>query len=109
MMPRALIGAVLMGLLFAPAFEPAHADVVFDNFDSGGTFSPTNNFVAASAFKISSQATATRAAAQFTVTGGDFKLSSITLPIAQQSSLTGNFLRVRLTDDAGGVPGTTLE
>jgi hypothetical protein len=83
--------------------------VVFDSFDPGGTFHPQNNLVAAYApSSIGTQAI--RAAARFTVTGKDVYLSSVTLPISvAQFGTTTNVLRVRLTTDGGGVPGTTLE
>ena len=88
----------------------ANADVVFNNFDSGGGFSPTNNFGTAFATQFGGSASAIRAAAKFTVTGANYTLDSVTLPISvAKSGVTGDFLRVRITTDAGGAPGTTLE
>jgi hypothetical protein len=52
---------------------------------------------------------ALRAAAQFTVAGGDYHLTSVRLPISTQGSTPGDFLRVRLAVDDGGAPGSTLE
>lgn len=98
-----------LALLLAAA-PMAGAAVVFDNFDPGDTFSPTNNLFAAYAQRMLGSVVAVRAAARFTVTGGDYTLDSITLPISQQiSGAIGNFLRVRLTTDAAGAPGANLE
>jgi hypothetical protein len=86
------------------------ATVIFDNFDSGGGFSGTDNYVAADAISTPQPITvADRAAAQFVVTGSDFNLNSITLPISFQGTGPNNTLRVRLTGDSGGVPGSTVE
>lgn len=82
---------------------------VFDNFDPGGGFHPSNNLVAATAFYNFFFTASKRAAARFTVTDGPYRLDSITLPIGFQGAVTAPVLRVRLTEDAGGAPGTTLE
>lgn len=88
----------------------AGADVVFDSFDADGGFHPANNLVAASANNLFGTPVTIRAAAQFVVGVGGFDLDSVTIPISQQSSAgLGNLLRVRVTEDAGGAPGTTLE
>ena len=86
------------------------ATIIFDNFDSTGGFSSAFNLVAAAAVGSSDLAPeAIRAAAEFTVTGGDFNLSSITLPISFQGTGPNNTLQVLLTTDNSGAPGTTLE
>jgi hypothetical protein len=83
--------------------------VVFDSFDPGETFNPQNNLGAAFARNFPGT-NALRAAARFTVTGKDVYLSSITLPISVALyNTTTNVLRVRITTDSGGMPGTTLE
>ena len=82
---------------------------VFDNFDPGGGFHTSNSLVAATAFYNFFFTLSARAAARFTVTGGPYRLDSITLPIGFQGAVTAPVLRVRLTEDAGGAPGTTLE
>jgi hypothetical protein len=89
----------------------ANADAVVDRFDAGGTFHPTDNLAAIKIRKdpFGPPLHAIRAAAQFTVSGGDFTLSSVTLPISVQNSPSGDFLRVRVTSDSDGAPGATLE
>ncbi len=89
----------------------AAADVVFDNFDGpGGGFHPTDNLIAAEivsdppSFSYSSL----RSAARFTVPGTSYRLDSVTLPISRESDVP-EALRVRLTEDAGGAPGATIE
>jgi hypothetical protein len=102
-----LAGSLAFLLIAAPL---ARADVVFDNFDAGDTFSPTANLGAAYAQRMSGSVVAIRAAAEFTVTGGDYLLDSITLPISFSSNnATGNFLRVRIALDNAGAPGPNLE
>ena len=101
--------AWLLALLSSALSLAARADTVFDNFDPGETFDPNDNLVAAEVFQESPLNVAIRAAAQFTVSGGTFTLDSVTLPIAVDESLGANILRVRLTQDAGGVPGATIE
>jgi len=104
--PR-LIAPLLAVLL---ATSSAGAAVVFDNFDPGDTFSPTSNLGAAFAQRMSTSVVALRAAARFTVSGGDYTLDSITLPIGVQiSGATGNFLRLRLALDVSDAPGPNLE
>jgi hypothetical protein len=94
-----------------PKAPPPTATVIFDNFDSGRGFHPTDNTVAACASCFSPPTPLPlRAAGQFTVTGGDYYLSSITLPISFANfNHTGQTLRVRLTGDSANGPGTTLE
>src|SRR5437660_541463 len=62
--------------------QSSNAAVIFDNFDAGGGFHPQNNLGAADIQLEDFFTNAIRAAAQFTVSGGDFKLTSITLPIS---------------------------
>ena len=81
--------------------------VIFDNFDAGGGFHATDNIGAA--FASAPFPMAGRAAAKFTVAGGNYHLQSVTLPISTQGSTAGNYLRVRLAVDNGGAPGSTLE
>jgi hypothetical protein len=83
---------------------------VFDNFDpSGGGFHPFNSSVAATSFNIFFGSVTDRAAARFTVSGGPYRLDSITLPIGKEGVDPNPLLRVRLTEDAGLAPGATLE
>jgi len=91
-------------------FSTVRGDIIFDNFDEGGGFHPQDNLVAASA-SINPPFTVTiRAAVQFTVAGRDFTLNSIILPISVDKSQTApDVFKVRLTEDNGGVPGTTVE
>jgi len=49
-----------------------------------------------------------RLAAGFTVRGGDFRLESISLPIAEEGP-AGNLLRVGLLENSDGMPGNVLE
>src|SRR5262245_10194053 len=108
--PRLLVRwTVPVALLFAVA-AVARATVVFDNFDATGGFHPTDNI---SAIKVRLDAVThlrtLRRAVQFTVTGGDLALTSIALPISTDGPTPGDYLRVRLTSDDAGTPGTTLE
>jgi hypothetical protein len=97
----------------ATTFSACCAVAIYDSFDPGGSFNPQYYLDAANVSSVDFQplgAVALRAAARFMVTGNDYYLSSITLPISvQQSGTTTNVLRVRLTTDDGGMPGTTLE
>lgn len=86
------------------------ATIIFDNFDSNGGFSGQDNSAAAGANWLQLHLkNANREAVQFTVTGGDFNLSSITLPISFMGNGPNNTLRVRLVGDSSDAPGTTLE
>jgi hypothetical protein len=86
------------------------AGVIHDSFDAGGTFDPQNNLGAALANIMLPATNALRAAAQFTVGCDDFHLASVTLPISvSKYGTTADLLRVRITGDAGGMPGATLE
>jgi hypothetical protein len=100
----------LMTMFLAPG---VHADVIFDNFDSGGGFSGTLYFFCAWADWMNTVEPgyyALRSAVKFTVSDTDYTLNSITLPIAVSTLAAGtNLLRVRLAADDSGAPGTTLE
>jgi hypothetical protein len=97
----------------ATTFSASCAVVIYDSFDPGGSFHPQYYLDAARASSVDFQPlgeVALRVAARFTVMGKDYYLSSVTLPISvQQSGTTTNVLRVRLTTDDDGMPGTTLE
>lgn len=91
------------------------ATTIFNNFDTGGGFNSTSTDIIAAGTSTSilvvlgeSPHGAHRSAVQFTVTGGNFLLDSITLPIAFDGS-QNNTLRVSLSEDHNGVPGRTLE
>lgn len=99
----------ILMILFLASVRCAEATVIFDNFDAGGGFHPQNYLGAAYAESSFVSVGAERMAVQFTVAGGDFSLTSITLPIGFQGDASGSFLRVRLTSDNGGAPGATLE
>ncbi len=91
-------------------FSTVRGDIIFDNFDEGGGFHPQSNSGAASASINPPFTFASRAAVQFTVTGRDFTLNSITLPISvDKAQAEPDVFQVRLTEDNGGVPGTTVE
>jgi hypothetical protein len=96
-------------LVFAVLSAPAGAATIFDTFDPGGSFDldPQNSVLMAGRVDGPIFPIAVRSAAEFTVSGGTFALDSITLPIS--ASMPIDLLRVRLTDDTGGAPGTTLE
>ncbi len=88
----------------------ARAVVIFDSFDPGGGFSPDYAPIAAGLFPPPEfPPNWIRSAVQFPVAGGDFNLTSVTLPIAARKLQPGNFLRVRLTKDVENSPGQTLE
>lgn len=99
--------AIVLAVIFNSA--NVQAAIIFDNFDLDGGFHPEFNLVAADARDDFLGSSSTRLAAQFTVTGDDYNLSSITLPISFQGSGPNDTLRVRLTEDTAGTPGTTLE
>src|SRR5437870_592075 len=108
--PKRLVPWLVSTILLAAAMASTRgtdAAVIFDNFDVGGGFHPTDNIVAASAHRSGGSASAVRAAAKFSVMGGDYSLDSVTLPISETAS--SHVLRVRIATDAGGAPGTTLE
>lgn len=105
-----ILTASLMAVVIGP--PGTSAEVVFDNFDPGGGFHASNNIVGADCTRLLFDPfpIADRGAAKFTVTGGSLYLSSITLAIAvEKYNTSADLLRVRLTTDDGGVPGTTLE
>jgi len=102
-----LCSAILLGAA-ATCIAPARANVIVDHFHPDSTFSPTNNVVAASATNLSGNFVGVRAAAKFTVTGSDYHLLSVTLPLSYQKNAAG-LLRIRLTEDAGNAPGNTVE
>jgi hypothetical protein len=88
----------------------ARATVIFDNFDSGGGFAPDAYYGAAYGENDTGTIFGLRFAAEFTVRGRNFALGSVTLPISFQNVNNPNsLLRVRLTQDNAGAPGTTLE
>lgn len=92
--------------------EPPVPVVVFDTFAPDGTFHGTFNMGTTTVDRTLPISNVSRAAARFTVNGGSCTLGSIKLPISVSSSgapPSTNILRVRLTTDAGGAPGTTLE
>jgi formylglycine-generating enzyme required for sulfatase activity len=103
--------ALLLVVGCAVFAQEARAAVVFDNFDGGGGFHAEFNSVAAEVFIPDPFFPHTvRAAARFTVSGGPYTLDSITLPISvSKFGTSDNILRVRLTADASGAPGATLE
>ncbi len=89
----------------------AQAAIIYDNFDPGGGFD-TGPAIAPAA---SAQATVFapivdvyRSAVQFTVSGGNYTLDSMSLAI-QKSDGSPDLLRIRLLTDSAGAPGSTLE
>ena len=101
--------AALTATLVAATLSPAAATVVFDNFDAGGTFHPSNNLVAVNVSLFGPPVTTQRLAVRFTVSGNDYHLNSITLPISIQKNVATDLVRVRLAADNGGEPGATIE
>lgn len=84
------------------------AEVIFDSFDTDGTFSKTG-WSGGAGWNGN---TGYRTAVQFPVTGGDCVLDSVTLPVSRykiDSWPWPEVLRVRLAQDAGDAPGTTVE
>jgi hypothetical protein len=96
--------------LFLALVATASASVIYDNFDESGGFHPQSNAVAAGAWIDPPSTYAIRAAARFTVADRDFTLNSVSLPVSVgYTEPTPDRLRVRLTEDNGGVPGATIE
>jgi hypothetical protein len=84
------------------------AATIFDSFEPGGSFHPQYNIVAAYGRTDDvGRSSATRFAVRFTVTDTS-QLTSITMPISYQGDPPAT-LRVRLAENTGGYPGTTLE
>jgi len=83
--------------------------VVFSSFDSSGGFSSQNNVVAADEYPSPPPGLTLRAAAQFTVSGGNYNLSAVTLPISFEGNGGQGHLTVLLAADSGGTPGATVE
>jgi len=93
----ALAALALLGV------APVRADVVFSNLGPGDSFGP--GFLSV---RGPSAAGGERNIAQrFTVTGGDFIFTSAEL--ALRSFTAPSPLTIRLMEDAGGLPGATLE
>jgi len=108
-MLRRTLNALAALMVAAGAVGAARADVVFDSFDPGGGFSGQNSNLAAGALN-GIVVTANRMAVQFGVCGAGYTLDSVTIPIARQANgITAELLRVRITEDASGAPGATLE
>jgi hypothetical protein len=102
----AVLSAFFVAFVFHLPF--AGADVIFDNFDADGGFSEAYLAVAGDVNIHVFQDTF-RSAAQFAVTGNTYSLDSVTLPFSHTSTVPGDFVRIRLTADDAGQPGTTLE
>ncbi len=100
--PIAFLAHALAVALLLP-MAAARADVVIDNFNADGSFSPTGNLGAAGAMHTT-QTVAWRMAVAFTVHNSDYRLSSITLPISQQNTIPGNFLSVYVVPNVGASP-----
>jgi len=110
---RVTLAVFAIGLGLASLTPPrAHADVVVNTFDTGDTFHPQFNLVAAAAIIHPIPpftTTVIRAAVRFQVGCSAHTLDSIRLPLSQQNAVPQNFLRVRLAADSGGAPGATIE
>jgi len=89
--------------------------LIFSSFDPGGGFSPQSNSVAAGEYPGPSNppppppTMTRRAAAEFTVSGGNYNLNAVTLPIGFQGNGGQGHLTVLLAADNGGAPGATVE
>src|SRR5262245_30202060 len=114
MVPRMFAHSLALRVLplsiaaFACGSQLAGATIIFDSFDAGSAFNPNHALVGA-LLSRQSPVLAIRYAVRFVVTGDDDALASITLPVSVGSNVPDHVLRVRLTSDAGGMPGTTLE
>jgi hypothetical protein len=80
--------------------------VIADNFDVGGGFHPQNNSVGA-AVSFQSSVISIRATVKFQVPGSSSTFFTVTLPVSFAGA--NDKLRVRITEDAAGAPGTRLE
>lgn len=111
MKTKDIIVGFFPGLLFLAAGTNVQAAVIFNNFDANGGFHPESNLVAADVRyrrRITDTLSLLRAAVGFSVSGGNFNLTSITLPISFQGDFPNN-LQISLASDDDGSPGTTLE
>lgn len=108
-LPRLVRGVALTLAMLGVGIGLASADVIIDTFDAGGGFHGANHITTARVIVGGTADSSVRRAVQFTVTGDDFTLDSITLPISLQRNVADNILRVRLTGDSGGAPGATIE
>lgn len=97
-------------LAIAGGSTGAHAAIIFDNFDPGGGFDtgPSNSYATGAQMTFVPVVDTYRSAVQFAVSGGNYTLDTMSLAI-QKSNGTPDLLRIRLTTDSAGVPGTTLE
>jgi hypothetical protein len=107
-MKAVLNNLIVIGIFFVCSGNTQGA-VVIDTFDEGGGFHPQFNIVAADVIQEVSYSSALRMAVQFPVAGDDFIFNSVTLPISVQKNVPDHILRIRLTEDDGGVPGETIE
>lgn len=95
---------------FLAFLATTQAAIIFNTFGPSGGFDPIDYLAAAATFNLDPDTNSIRLAVQFPVGCNDYILNSITLPISvQKYGTTTNILRVRLTLDAGGTPGTTVE
>src|SRR5436190_6697883 len=83
----------------------ADAAVLFDSFNPDGSFNSQAAFGAAAISVGFGPTNGSRAAARFTVTGGDYTLDTITLPLATSQHTGGDLLRVRVVTSVGDAPG----
>lgn len=90
--------AAALFVAFAAAVAPAHADIVYSNFGTGGG-GPYNS---GQAYIISSS----RAIAQSFQPGADYQFTSAELAL---QSFGGDTATVYLHSDAGGTPGLVLD
>jgi hypothetical protein len=90
--------------------QPVKAGVIVDTYDVGGGLHGADNAAVASVINDGFFGTsAVRGAVKFNITGSDYQLSSIKLPISFQGTEPNNYLKVSVARDSFGIPGDILE
>ena len=106
---NALCGLLVSGLLLFVANANVKAALIFDSFGPGSAFSTFLTVDAAGSSSSVGVFNAARAAARFTVSGSDFNLTSLTLPVSEDLFDATSMLRVSVTTDAGAFQGPPLK
>ncbi|MEZ6059980.1 MAG: choice-of-anchor R domain-containing protein [Planctomycetaceae bacterium] len=114
---RCLSGSTrLLGLFFTillaipTTAQTSFAAIVFDNYDPGGAAGASVYRAAGGSSAPILGSSYKRSAAAFTVSGNDFRLTAVTLPVTFAGPPAFNqSLEVRLAADEMGMPGNTLE
>jgi hypothetical protein len=101
--------AFCMTLIMVVAASAAMATTIFDNFGFGNDYSP-DSYLSVSyypSYPPYGVVYDVDTAMAFTVTGGDFELSTIAVALSIRGG--DNEVDIRIMTDAGGIPGTTME